>query len=114
MPEEAYARRDAHIDDALDIYDQVSGSGASTAHEFLVSDGLTQEEATTAYDTIRTAAIGARVSFMAVRDGKLTLTYGVWIGQDGGEIWLLTPAQDQPGTLILETAWKAPSALSFK
>jgi len=103
MPAAAYARAVLCLRDAEDVYDQLSGSSSYTASEFLVSDGLTQEDAEVAFDAMRDAATAARISFLAMHNDDLVLTYGIWIGQDGEDVWMASVAPPKSVEFTLET-----------
>ena len=83
MPQAAYDVATLTLGDAEVVYDELPGPSSYTASFFMVSDGLTQEDAEQAFDTMRTASLAARISFMSVQGDEVALTYGIWIGQDG-------------------------------
>ncbi len=103
MPQKAYARAELDLGDAQTVRDQISGNDEATATDFLVSDGLTLVKAQAAFDAMRTSTTTGRIDFMTLRDGKFVLTYGIAIGQDGGDLWMITYAPFQANRLILET-----------
>ena len=103
MPQAAYARAVLSLRDAEDVYDQLPGPSSYTASEFLVSDGLTQEDAEVAFDAMRDAGIAARVSFLSVAGNDVVLTYGIWIGQDGEDVWMASVSPPKSNNFTLET-----------
>lgn len=101
-PRTAYARAKVRRGDAVNIRDQIAGDDINTATEFLVSDGLTLEEADEAFDVMRASSVNARISFMAVRGDDLVLTYGMAVGQAGSEVWMVWAEPPQSEMLTLE------------
>jgi hypothetical protein len=104
MPKEAYARAVLDRGDAENIFDLSQGSGFVVGAELLVSDGLTEEEARVAFDTIRSASVAGRISFMAVRSNKVILTCGIAVGKAGADVWMVSAEPASSKQLVLETA----------
>lgn len=103
MPSEAYAHAVLERGDAEDVYDLSQGSGFNVGVELLVSDGLTEEDARVAFDTIRTASIAGRISFLAVGDSDVLLTCGLAIGKAGADVWMASVLPNASKQLVLET-----------
>ena len=83
MPVEAYTRAMPDRSDAEDVFDLSQGSGLNVGSELLVSDGLTEEDARVAFDTIRSASVAGRISFVAVSEKEVVLTCGIAAGKAG-------------------------------
>ncbi len=103
MPQAAFDVATLTLGDAEVVYDELPGPSSYTASFFMVSDGLTQEDAEQAFDTMRTASLAARISFMSVQGDEVALTYGIWIGQDGGDVWMATVSPPVSTDFTLET-----------
>ena len=103
MPAEAYARAVLDRSDAEDVFDLSQGSGFVVGAELLVSDGLTEEDARVAFDTIRSASTAGRISFLAVRKDAVDLTCGIAIGKAGDDVWMVSAEPARSKQLVLET-----------
>lgn len=103
MPGDAYARAVLDRSDAEDVFDLSQGSGFVVGAELLVSDGLIEEDARVAFDTMRTASVAGRISFMAVRQNDVALTCGLAIGKAGADVWMVSASPAVSKDLVLET-----------
>ena len=72
MPHAAYDRATLTLGDAEVIYDELPGSSSYTASFFMVSDGLTQEDAEGAFDTMRTASLATVLASCLCKAKMLT------------------------------------------